>query len=391
MPELAPKVDCTGCTACASICPMQCIEMVPEKDGFFYPKINLSRCVECFLCVKSCPIKSDTPSAVHLAASAYAAYSNDLKLRKESSSGGIFSEIAIEVLKKGGVVFGAAYNAQFEISHICIETVDELYKLRGAKYAQGSLDGIFSQVLDYLKKQREVLFSGLPCQIAGLKAFLKKEYASLTCIDFVCHGVPSPAVWQKYVQYRSRLDNHGKMPVFVNMRSKESGWSHYQYSNMFDYGQKRWSCRSGDNLFMKLFVGDYINRLSCENCRTKGYYRVSDFTLGDFWGIWKIFPEMDDDQGTSLIILHSEKARQLFLDIQTRITYQAVRLEEAGFMNPSLLKASKAKGERDPFMEKAIEGAFDELEHYFQQTKDCGKIPFSRRAIRCIRRLLREK
>lgn len=390
MPELAKKMECTGCTACASICPKQCIEMVRDNDGFPYPEIDLRRCVDCMLCTKHCPVLLDAPP-VHPTSLAYAAYSNDLKLREESSSGGIFSEMALEILKRGGVVFGAAYDAQFEIKHVCIETIEELYKLRGAKYAQSSLDGIFLRVRDELNRQREVLFSGTPCQVTGLKSFLQREYATLICVDFVCHGVPSPNVWREYVRYRSRLDNNGVMPLFVNMRSKESGWSRYQYSNQFIYAQKKWSSQNRDNLFMKLFVGDYINRLCCQNCKTKGYHRVSDVTLGDFWGIWEVRPEMDDDRGTSLVILHSEKAGKLLNQIQDRITCQPVRLEEASLMNPSLLESSAAKEERDTFLAKGDAGKFDELQTYFEQEGTCMKESLFYRISEKIKRTFRAK
>ncbi|MBM6871543.1 Coenzyme F420 hydrogenase/dehydrogenase, beta subunit C-terminal domain [Pseudoflavonifractor phocaeensis] len=390
MPELAKKTECTGCTACASVCPKQCIKMVRDEEGFAYPEVDLHQCVDCMLCVKSCPIKTND-LRTHPTPSAYAAYSNAAQLREESSSGGIFSEIAMEIFNRGGVVFGAAYDTRFEVRHVCIETADELYRLRGAKYVQSTLDGVFLQVKDYLQRQREVLFSGTPCQIAGLKAFLKEEYPLLTCIDFVCHGVPSPAVWREYVRYRSRLDNNGDLPRSINMRSKESGWSRYQYSNTFVYGQKRWSSRNQDNLFMRLFVGGYINRACCENCKAKGYDRTSDITLGDFWGIWEVRPEMDDDKGTSLVLLHSEKARRLFDAIHDRIRYQPVSLEEASWMNPSLLQSSKAKGERAVFIKSAIDGAFDQLEERLGQDAAGRKGSLFRRAGGWFRRLLQGK
>lgn len=386
MPELAKRTECTGCTACASICPKQCIKMVADEHGFVYPEIELSQCVNCMLCVKSCPIQTGG-AALSSEASAYAAYTNHWELRKDSSSGGIFSELAIEILKKGGVVFGAAYDPQFQIKHVCVETIEGLSRLRGAKYAQSALDGVFAQVKEALQKQREVLFSGTPCQIAGLKAFLQKEYESLTCVDFVCHGVPSPAVWSQYVQYRSALDGDGKLPTAVNMRDKESGWSRYQYSNVFRYEGKRWSSRNQDNLFMRLFVGDYINRLSCEHCKAKGYHRVSDITLGDFWGIWEVRPEMDDDKGTSLVILHSDKGRALFDAIHDRIRYQSVSLEEASLRNPSLLESSRAKEEREAFLTKALAGAFDELEKHLDQSAACPKRSLLHRVGGWIRRI----
>lgn len=363
MPELANRLECTGCTACASVCPNQCIRMVEDTEGFQYPAIDSSRCVECLLCVQSCPICSplNVPVQENMA---YAAYTKNDNIRKDSSSGGIFSEIALVILNQGGVVFGAAYNDQYDVYHVCIETADELYKLRGAKYAQSSLQGVYSKVKEYLKQKRRVLFSGTPCQIAGLKTFLKSKNELLFCIDFVCHGVPSPKVWKAYVKYRSLLDNNGKLPIRINMRSKKSGWSFYKYSNVFYYYQKEWSSLSGESLYMKIFVEDYINRLSCSNCQMKGYNRVSDITLGDFWGIWNIEPDMDDNKGTSLMIIHSCNARKMLESLSDKIVLKQVTLEQTSKQNQSMLKSSPLHKNRERVIEACLKGEFKEIERY---------------------------
>ena len=363
MPELANRLECTGCTSCASICPNQCIQMVEDIEGFQYPVIDSKKCVECSLCVKSCPICTPlhVPKQENIA---YAAYTKNNILRKDSSSGGIFSEIALVILNQGGVVFGAAYNEQFYVYHTCIETADELYKLRGAKYAQSSLQGVYSKVKEYLKQNRRVLFSGTPCQIAGLKTFLKLKYELLFCVDFVCHGVPSPKVWKAYVEYRSLLDNNGKLPISINMRSKKTGWSFYKYSNVFYYNQTEWSSLSSQSLYMKIFVGDYINRLSCSNCQMKGYDRVSDITLGDFWGIWDIEPDMDDDKGTSLMIVHSYNAKNMLKCLSNKIVFKQVTLEQTSKQNQSMLKSSPLQKNRGRVIETCFKGEFKEIERY---------------------------
>lgn len=361
MPELANRLECTGCTACASVCPNQCIRMAEDTEGFQYPAIDSSRCVECLLCVQSCPICS--PLSVPVQENmAYAAYTKNDNIRKDSSSGGIFSEIALVILNQGGVVFGAAYNDQYDVYHVCIETADQLYKLRGAKYAQSSLQGVYSKVKEYLKQKRRVLFSGTPCQIAGLKTFLKSKDELLFCIDFVCHGVPSPKVWKAYIKYRSLLDNNGKLPISINMRSKKSGWSFYKYSNVFYYNQKEWSSLSSQSLYMKIFVGDYINRLSCSNCQMKGYDRVSDITLGDFWGIWDIEPDMDDDKGTSLMIVHSCNAKKMLECLSDKIVLKQVTLEQTSKQNQSMLKSSTLQKNRERVIEACLKGEFKKIE-----------------------------
>ena len=348
--------------------------MTENQEGFLYPEIDSSKCIECSLCVRSCPICSQLPIPVQETI-AYAAYTKSCELRKESSSGGIFSELALAVLEQGGVVFGVAYSEQFEVNHICVESADELYRLRGAKYTQSSLEGIFSKVKSYLKQKRRVLFSGTPCQVAGLKAFLKTEDALLLCVDFVCHGVPSPAVWQSYVKYRSKVDNNGEMPLSIDMRSKESGWSYYRYSNVFRYEQKQWRSTSGDNLYMKIFVGDYINRLSCSNCQAKGYNRMSDITLGDFWGVWDIEPEMDDNKGTSLVLVHTQAAKSILEQFSDQIVLKKITLQQASKQNQSMLVSSPAPNKRETVIQKCLDGKFDELQGYFAESQKSPEAP----------------
>ena len=367
VPKLAPKKLCTGCTACKNTCPKQCIEMQMDKNGFVYPKIkDLSACIECRKCERACPVLGNIRFSNQTVA--YAAFSKNEKMRMESSSGGIFSELAKEILLQGGVVYGAAYNEQFEVQHCCVDTVDDLRKLRGAKYAESDLGNSFSDILKRLKTGQKVLFSGTPCQVAGLKSFLGKEYDNLFCIDFVCHGIPSPTVWKNYVEYRAKKDANGELPKNINLRSKHTGWSKYQYSNVFEYKNgKKYSALSIDSLFMKLFVGDYISRESCENCKFKGYNRVSDITLGDFWGIWDIDPQMDDDKGTSVVLIQSEKGQQLWNIIRDQIVYKEVSLEQASEQNPSMLVSSKAHENRKNVLDKIREEHFDECEKIFAQ------------------------
>lgn len=357
--------SCTGCTACASICKNNCISMIADEYGFCYPQIDESACISCNLCQSICPVLNPINISEQKAA-AYAVYSKDNLLRADSSSGGIFSELAQEIIRQNGAVYGAAYNDQFEVYHCCVETVEDLAKLRGAKYSQSVLGNVFSEIQLRLQQGQMVLFSGTPCQAAGLKAFLQRDYENLLCVDFVCHGVPSPMAWNKYVQSRAVMDNEGELPHRINLRSKETGWSRYQYSNVFEYAEgKKYSSKSGDNLFMKLFVGDYINRHSCSDCQFKGYDRVSDVTIGDFWGIWDIAPEMDDDKGTSVVMIHSDKGRALFSQIEDRVAVKSVTLEEASRQNPSMLKPSPEKANRIEVLEMIREGRIMELEGLF--------------------------
>ena len=272
-------------------------------------------------------------------------------------------------MAKGGAVYGAAYNEQFDVVHICAESETELARLRGAKYVQSDLGNTLAGVKSRLEKGQQVLFSGTPCQVAGLKSFLQKDYNNLCTVDFVCHGVPSPAVWREYVKYRAQQDNGGRLPTFINMRSKETGWSRYRYSNLFHYQNGSYRVRSDESLFMKLFVGDFISRESCANCHFKGFNRCSDLTIGDFWGIWDIAPEMDDDAGISVILCQSARGAELLNEITENLILREVRLEEASQYNSSILTSSPANPKRQTALDTIKKGNIAECEGWFQPPK----------------------
>lgn len=347
MPALARKSQCTGCTACASICPMQCIQMKENEDGFLYPKVNTTSCSSCGACEQVCSVLHDEMRD-RVLTKAYAAFSVDDSLRKNSSSGGIFSELAELVLQVDGIVYGACYNKDCLVEHIGIDKIEFLWKLRGAKYSQSNLHDTFRFIKKQLESGKQVLFSGTPCQVAGLKSYLKRDYDNLICIDFVCHGVPSPMVWKEYVKYRSKIDNNGSLPKSINLRNKDTGWSKYAYSVEFKYSDNnRYVCKNNDDKYMYLFVNDYILRESCSDCHFKGYNRLSDITLGDFWGIWSVDPDMDDNKGTSLVLTHTMKGERLFGAIKEKIKSKPVSFEAATKMNPSLLYSSAHKQNRE--------------------------------------------
>lgn len=363
--QLAGKTECTGCQACFAACPRKCIRMERDAEGFLYPAVDESKCVNCGACEACCPVLHP-PALRGGEPAAYAAYVRDMQIREESSSGGVFSELAMEVLAQHGAVFGAVYDQQYTVKHVCIESPGELSKLRGAKYAQSDLGNTLSEVKARLEINQPVLFAGTPCQVAGLKTFLRKNYDNLICVDFVCHGVPSPTAWRQYVKYQADLDGKKNAPQTVNMRAKDSGWSRYSYSYRFEYPDGTVTCiSSGKSLFMKLFVGDYLSRQSCSDCRFKGYSRVSDITLGDFWGIWNIAPEMDDNRGTSVVLCHSDRGTQLLNRIADRLVMRQVTLEESSRENPSMLRASPANSKRAEALVSALQGDFASLQSWF--------------------------
>ena len=370
MPNFPSENMCIGCTACKHICPKQCIEMEPDQYGFVFPKVTKTEgCIECGACERACPVLKYKDQGLDLP-SVYAAYSKDDVLRENSSSGGIFAEIAKVVLARNGVVCGATYNDEFEVYHCFVDSVDELPKLQGAKYSESCLGNIFSEILERLIKGQFVLFVGTPCQVAGLKSFVKKNYDNLCCMDFVCHGVPSPMAWKEYVKFRAKTDANGEMPVEINLRSKHTGWSKYQYSNLFRYenGYEH-SDISSQSLFMKLFFGDYISRPSCENCLFKGYARISDITVGDFWGIWDIDDTLDDNRGTSVVLVQTEKGSNLWREIENRIHFKQVTLEQSSLYNPSMIAVSKSKKEREKVLKFIKRGRIGECDKLLKATR----------------------
>lgn len=361
MPELAKRNQCSGCTACVAVCPQGCISMKENRDGFCYPEIDRQKCVSCRLCEKTCPVLCDSPQ-FESEVTAFAALSKDKQIRMESSSGGLFTEIARTILNAGGVVFGAAYNEEFDVVHICVDNEADLSKLRGAKYSQSDLTGIFKEVKSKLDNNRRVLFAGTPCQVAGLRSFLQKDYEKLLLIDFVCHSVPSPMVWRSFLQQLSR----DKQIETINLRSKATGWSHYQYSHFVEYSDgEHLEIRNQDSLYMKLFVNGYISRESCSDCRFKGYQRLSDLTLGDFWGIWDIDAEMDDNMGTSVVLIQSHKGLLALEQINDSVKLKQVTLEEASRCNPAILFSARHSKDREKVLKTINAEGFLSIQKLF--------------------------
>lgn len=382
-PALANPDLCSGCSACASACPTGCLSMEPDGNGFLHPVlVHPENCVGCGRCAQVCPILK--PSIQHPKPTAYGAYSKDCSLRLQSSSGGVFSELAGAVLKEGGAVFGAAYDRDFRVVHTCVEQESELAALRGAKYAQSDVTGIFREVKSRLDRGQKILFSGTPCQVGGLQSFLGREYSNLLTVDFVCHGVPAPLAWEKYVAHMSA---QGPIAA-INLRSKETGWSRYRYSNAFVYQNgERVLHSSSDSLYMKLFVGDAINRPSCQNCRFKGAARPSDITLGDFWGIWDIDPELDDDRGTSLILVQSPKGAHALEQIRRRLVLKEVTLAAALRSNPSALVSSEAHPRRHEILKRLRSGKIDESVKLLSQIRLTPVQKICRKAKKALRML----
>lgn len=350
------KAICTGCGACCKVCPQDCLHLFPDQYGFPYPEID-GKCINCGCCDLICPVLHKYRS---ISQTAYAAWSRDEEIRMRSSSGGVFTLLAKRILSDMGSVYGAVYTEDFSVRH---ERISNVKKCNGAKYVQSDLDNTFYSIKEDLENGRSVLFSGTPCQNAGLKSFLQKDYRSLICVDFICHGVPSPLAWRSYIKFREKRDTKSGFIRDINLRSKKSGWSHYDYSVEFTYSDgARYLVPNSEDIYMKMFVNDYINRLSCSACVFKGENRCSDITLGDFWGIWDLYPDMDDNKGVSSVIVSTEKGDRLIKDCSDDLYIRKVSLEDVKKWNPSYRESAKVNPLRNAALYYAVKGKYDYVE-----------------------------
>lgn len=350
------KVDCTGCYACVNICPQTCISMTSDGEGFWYPEVDYSSCVKCGLCIKVCPIIHK--NSIQNEPKAFACINKNQSVRMESSSGGMFTLFAEQILSNNGVVFGAIFDESFSLSHSFIETREEIFKLRGSKYVQSKIGNTYKQAASFLKKGKNVLYSGTPCQIAGLKAYLGQPYDNLLCIDIICHGVPSPKVLQKYILFREKIARASTHSISFRMKSE--GWKKFSVSFLFDNG-KEYRKTLNKDLYMRAFLDNVCLRPSCYNCAFKTLHRESDITLADFWGIEKILPEMDDDMGTSLIFANSINGRSFLKKIENNMRCIEVDIDMAVLYNTSATKSVRSNIKRESFYNELEKIPFDQL------------------------------
>jgi len=350
------KKNCTGCYACVTICPQQCITMKSDSEGFWYPAVDKESCLDCSLCEKVCPILQK--EQVKNEPKAYACYNKNEEIRMKSSSGGLFTLFAEQVIDHGGVVFGAGFDKENKVLHSFVETKEELRKFRGAKYVQSKIGDTYKKAEKFLLQGRQVLFSGTPCQIGGLKSFLQKDYDNLICIDIFCHGVPSPKVWKKYVSYREiRAD----APVRnITFRRKNNGWKRYSIAFSFNNNMEYENAFDKD-LYMQAFLHNICLRPSCYACNFKTLCRQSDITLADFWGIENMFPEMDDDKGASLVLINSRKGELMFGKILNQMILKEVDINKAVSYNLAAINSVKQSPQRNNFFSKLEQLPFDKL------------------------------
>ena len=351
------KERCTGCSTCSNSCPYNCITMEENDEGFLYPKVDQEKCKNCKICIKKCPVlnKEDNMQEQQ---DIIACYSKDEYNRKISSSGGCFGEFSKKILSQNGVVFGVGYDKNLNVIHKYAKDVKELEQLQGSKYVQSNVDKIYSKVKDFLNQDIDVLFSGTPCQIAGLKSFLGKEYDNLYTIDIVCHGVPSQKLFNKY------LEKYGNenMVKDVKFRDKTNGWKDSSMKIILKNGVENIKLAKKDD-FIKCFLSNICLRESCYNCEFK--QSQADITIGDFWGVNDIKPEINDNKGVSILFINTRKGKSLLESCRDSFVIEDdIKKEDVVKHNPCIEKSVKRPSKRDSFYielnEKSIEELADE-------------------------------
>lgn len=338
MIQVTDKSKCCGCNACGDVCPKNAISFKTDIEGFWYPEVDSNLCVDCGLCNKVCPIEhsielktNDLQQSV-----CYAAEHKNLEVVFDSTSGGLFSALAEVVYKGGGSVGGAVFNDDFSVRHFISNDKADLVRLRSSKYLQSDCSGFYRSVKERLQAGEQVLVCGTPCQMAALRRFLKKDYDNLIIADFICRGINSPKVWHKYLE--SFQERYGSSVVSAKAKSKEYGWHNLTQKVILANGKAYYETGSVSNFTKGYLRTNAYCRPSCYDCQFKGFPRIADITLADFWGIEKIDKSLDRDLGTSLVMVNSQKGLDFFERVKPKIKCVQVPFEKAVVGNPALIK-----------------------------------------------------
>lgn len=368
------KNKCTGCGVCKAVCPADCISMQKDKEGFLYPLIDESKCINCGKCDRLCHAQhifsseSEDPKV-------YIGYNKNEKERLLSSSGGAFIEFARHVTDSGGTVYGAAVDDSIQIRHMRADSADKLQRFQGSKYVQSVINSdIYTSVKNDLDSGRNVLYSGTPCQIGALNRFLGKTYPNLTTLSFICHGVPSPYVWQKYAAWQE-AKNNSKIKT-ASFRSKDKGWVNFSMKLEFENGNT-YSKINSDDPFLQVFLKNACLRPSCHACQYKGKAVLSniDILLADKWGsVRGSLPNMTDDKGISMIFVQTEKGKTMFNKVSSGMYFAQTDYSEAINSNPAYSHCAAASKNRTRLFEEIDSKPFDVLYKKYAKTPFVKKL-----------------
>lgn len=349
------KESCSGCTACEHSCPYGAIRMAADEEGFLYPEVDESQCTHCGICVSVCPFHPDKLNQSIPAPAVYAVKHKDDEVRMSSSSGGAFSAISDYVLESDGVVYGAAYGEKFQVQHIKAMNKEERNQLKGSKYVQSYLGNVFPEIRLELKRGKIVLFTGTPCQTAGLRAFLQNDNTErLILCDVVCSGVPSPLIWEEYLALIQNKVRAGLKDF--RFRHKRKGWHSSRVYTEFADGETFFD-KPLINIFSHLFAQHLADRPSCQACVYTNFSRPSDLTLADFWGIEQYMPAFDDNKGVSLVLVNTKKGKEVFERIKKDIIYEKSNVSECKHRN--LKSPTKPSPRREKFWQDYWEHGFE--------------------------------
>ena len=380
------KEKCVGCKSCEQSCPKHCISMVENKEGFWYPSVDEKSCIECKVCLKKCPVENtefhrNEPHKVWAWRN-----KNDVDIMR-SASGGAADSAAKTVLQMGGVVYGAAYDEQLAVSHIEVTDEAEREKLQSSKYVQSDPKDSYSKVKQHLAEGRIVLFTGTPCQIAGLYAFLDGDQENLYTVDLICHGVPSPKFFKKYLEYQNK-QTAGRV-IYFNFRSKDKrGWgTQYLLKAKTKTKTKIKTKALSLDRYGKHFMDGGCYRESCYQCAYAEMNRVADLTVGDFWGIAKSHPKFNSPKGVSCVFVNTEKGQKLFETRTPLAEIEKTTLEEAMARQGNLVKPSFRPEYRNSFYKDIDEKWFIERLHVGLQIKERIKIFIPKRIVDFLKRL----
>lgn len=339
MIEILNKENCVGCNSCVQRCPVQCITMNVDEQGFLYPLVEKERCINCHLCEKVCPVINQQRKRLPNRTLAVMNKNRDIQLA--SSSGGIFYSLAKYVIERGGVVFGARFDLEWNVIHDYTDNLDGLKLFQGSKYSQSIIGQTFKQAETFLKAGRMVMFTGTPCQIAGLTLFLNKDYGNILLkVDVVCHGVPSPKVWQEYLSSIIKDIGINRKEIFdISFRDKREGWINYGFSLINSNRERLYYCPQRENIFMKGFLNDLYLRPSCFKCPSKSGKSQSDISIGDFWSISIINSKLYDLYGVSVVLDYNNRFVQIAQNLDFSITecnYEDVCLYSASITKSAI-------------------------------------------------------